>query len=169
MPHESHEPHELTAHEPEHREQAGDSDRSTLRGCIADAILNAAADAVVVCDRDGIICCWNPGAVRIFGFTVADAIGSSLDIIIPERLQGRHWDGFHTMISSGKSRYPEGHLLSAPGRRKNGSQVSIEFTVVTLKDANGAVSNIVALMRDVTARFEEMKALRKQVRESAVA
>jgi len=71
------------------------------------------------------------------------------------------------MMSSGQSQYPEGHLLSAPGRRKDGAQVSIEFTVVTVKDDRGGVSNIVALMRDVTARFEKMKALRKHVHASA--
>ena len=126
-----------------------------------------AADAVIACDNDGIIRIWNPGAARIFGFGIEEAVGQSLDIIIPEKLRGRHWEGFHKMMSSGRSRYPEGHLLSAPGCRKDGSQVSIEFTVVTLKDHKGQVSNIVALMRDVTARFEEMKALRKQLRGSA--
>ena len=131
---------------------------------VADAILNATADAIVVCDRNGNICFWNPGASRIFGFEATEALGRSLDILIPERLQTRHWEGFHNMMSSGQSRYPEGHLLSAPGRRKDGSQVSIEFTVVALKDDQGRVSNIVALMRDVTARFEELKALRKQLR-----
>jgi PAS domain S-box-containing protein len=149
------------------RAQADREARSPLRAQVADAILNAAADAVVVCDGDGIIRLWNPGAARIFGFDAAEAIGQSLDLIIPERLQARHWDGFHKMMSSGQSRYPEGHLLSAPGRRKDGSQVSIEFTVVMLRDEHRRVSNIVAIMRDVTARFEEIKALRKELREAA--
>jgi len=137
-----------------------------LRARFADAILNAAADAVIACDRSGMICFWSPGATRIFGFESADAMGKSLDIIIPERLRARHWDGFHAMMRSGRSRYPEGHLLSAPGRRKDGAQISVEFTVVMLKDDDGQTTNIVAVMRDVTARFEEIKALRKQLRES---
>jgi nitric oxide dioxygenase len=148
---------------------AADHDgRAALRARVTDVILNTAANAVVVCDRDGIICLWNPGATRIFGFAVGEAVGQSLDIIIPDRLQARHWEGFHKMIGSGQSRYPEGHLLSVPGRRKDGSQVSTEFTVVTIKDEQGRVSNIVAILRDVTARFEEMKALRKQLRENAL-
>ncbi len=156
---------------PDETDESKEADRNglaALRARMADAILNAAANAVVVCDRDGIICFWNPGAVRIFGFGVGEAVGQSLDIIIPDRLQARHWEGFHKMICSGQSRYPEGHLLSVPGRRKDGSQVSIEFTVATIKDEQGRVSNIVAVLRDITARIEEMKALRKQLRENAL-
>ena len=138
-----------------------------LRARIANAILDAAADAVIASDRHGTICFWSPGATRIFGFEAAEAIGKSLDIIIPERLQARHWDGFHGVMSSGRSRYPEGHLLSAPGRRKDGAQISVEFTVVMLNDDGGKITNIVAIMRDVTERFEEMKALRKQARANA--
>ncbi len=144
-----------------------DQDGGALRARVAEAMFNAAADAIVVCDRDGVIRLWNPGAARIFGFEAVEAVGRSLDIIIPERLQARHWEGFHQMMKSGRSRYAQGHLLSVPGRRKDGSQVSIEFTVVTLQDDQGRVTDIVATMRDVTARFEEMKALRKQLRESA--
>lgn len=137
------------------------ADDASLRARVADAIFDAAADAVIVCDRDGVIRLWSAGASRIFGLTAAEAMGQSLDIIIPERLQARHWDGFHKMMASGQSRYPAGHLLSAPGRRKDGSQLSVEFTAVALKGADGRVQNIVAIMRDVTERFEEMKALRR--------
>jgi PAS domain S-box-containing protein len=141
--------------------------RHELRARATDAIVNAAADAIVVCDRDGIIQLWNPGAARIFGFAELEAVGQSLNIIIPERLQARHWEGFNRMMASGRSRYDEGHVLAVPGCRKDGSQVSIEFTVVTLMDESSRVSHIVATLRDVTARFEEMKALRKQLRERA--
>jgi PAS domain S-box-containing protein len=140
-------------------------DEAALRARVADAILDAASDAVIACDRDGIIRLWSAGATRIFGFTAAEALGQSLDVIIPERLQARHWDGFHKMMAGGQSRYPQGHLLAAPGRRKGGSQVSVEFTAVALKGADGRVENIVAVMRDVTARFEEMRALRRALAE----
>lgn len=138
-------------------------DDAALRARVADSILDAGSDAVIVCDRDGAIRLWSAGAERMFGFTAAEALGQSLDIIIPERLQARHWDGFHTMMATGQSRYPQGHLLSAPGRRKGGTQVSVEFTAVALKGDDGRVSHIIAVMRDVTARFEEMKALRRQL------
>jgi len=131
---------------------------------IAASLLHGEADAIVVCDREGIIRFWNPGAVRIFGFAESEAVGQSLDIIIPERLRARHWDGFHTMMRTGQSRYSGGDMLSVPGERKDGARISVEFTIVPIKDAQGQVAGLASVMRDVTARFEELKALRQQAR-----
>src|SRR5688500_12098003 len=72
---------------------------------VANAVLAAAADAVVATDRHGIISVWNPGAERIFGHRAAEVVGHSLDIIIPERLRARHWEGFHRVIAAGQSHY----------------------------------------------------------------
>ena len=138
-----------------------DPEQAAARARIADALLDSAAEAIVASDRAGIITFWNAGAVRIFGFSAAEALGQSLDLIIPERLQARHWDGFHKMIGSGASRYAEGHVLSAPGRRKDGAQLSVAFTITPILDG-GAISALVAVMRDVTASFEELKRLRRQ-------
>jgi PAS domain S-box-containing protein len=131
---------------------------------IAAAILAASSDAIVVSDREGIIRFWNPGAERIFGHSTPDALGQSLDIIIPERLRARHWEGFREVIASGRSRYSVGALLSVPALRKDGSQLSVEFTITPILSASGEISGLVATMRDVTARFEETKALRQQLR-----
>jgi len=84
----------------------------------------------------------------------------SLDIIIPEQI--RHWEGFHKRVVTGQSHYPESHILSVPGHRKDGSRLSVEFTATTLKEG-GRVVSVVAVMRDVTARFEEIKTLRRQL------
>ncbi|HEX5507547.1 MAG TPA: PAS domain S-box protein [Pseudolabrys sp.] len=130
-----------------------------------DALLQSKGDAIVVCDHDGVIRFWNPGAVRIFGFTEEEAIGQSLDIIIPERLRARHWDGYHQMMRTGQSRYAGGDMLSVPSHRKDGTRLSIEFTIVPIKGAQGKVTALAAVMRDATSRFEEMKALRQQLRE----
>ena len=127
----------------------------------ADAILAASADAVVAVDRNGIIRVWNPGAERVFGHAADEVIGRSLDVIIPERLRARHWDGFRKTIETGESRYAGGDLLSVPSIRKTGERISVEFTIVPLKDGFGRMEGMVAIMRDVTARFEEMKSLRK--------
>src|SRR5262245_17684015 len=118
------------------------------RAKIANALLDSAAEAIVATDRAGIITFWNAGAVRIFGFSAAQALGQSLDLIIPERLRARHWDGFHKMIGSGVSRYAEGHVLSVPGQRQDGAQISVAFTIAPIKD-NGAIGGLVAVMRDV--------------------
>jgi PAS domain S-box-containing protein len=129
---------------------------------IADAVLSTRADAVVAADRDGIIQYWNPGAERIFGFPASEAVGRSLDLIIPERLRQRHWDGYRHTIATGESRYGEADLLSVPALRRDGATISVEFTIVPLK-ADGQIVGIVAIMRDATKRFEEMRALRRKL------
>ena len=129
---------------------------------IAQALLAFGSDAIVATDRDGIIRHWNKGAERIFGHSAAEAVGQSLDLIIPENLRARHWEGYRHVMQTGRSRYGEGELLAVPGLRKDGSRVSLEFTIAPVRDAAGAMIGVVAILRDVTARFEEMKALRKQ-------
>jgi len=130
---------------------------------VAEALLTTRSDAVVAADADGIIRFWNPGAERVFGFSEADAIGQSLDVIIPERLRQRHWDGYRHTMATGQSRYGEGEMLSVPALRKDGATISVEFTVVPLKSADGQMTGIIAIMRDATKRFEEMRALRRKL------
>ncbi|WP_454685252.1 PAS domain-containing protein [Ancylobacter moscoviensis] len=133
------------------------------RAAIGEALLDSAADAVVASDSEGAIVLWNAGAERIFGFTEDEALGQSLDIIIPEPFRARHWEGYRETVASGQSRYGAGDLLAVPGLHRDGRRISIEFTIVLLKDAAGKVTGMVASVRDVTARFEETKALRKRV------
>jgi PAS domain S-box-containing protein len=134
---------------------------------VADALLSAAADAVVATDHDGIIRVWNPGAERIFGHRADEAMGQSLDLIIPERLRSRHWEGFHRVMATGESHYGAGDLLSVPGLRKDGRRISLEFTIVPLKDERGQMWGLAAVMRDVTSRFEEMRTLKKKLAEAS--
>ena len=133
----------------------------------ADGIVSASADAVVAADRSGIIRLWNPGAERIFGHRAGEAVGQSLDLIIPERLRTAHWDGWRRVVETGRSRYGDGDLLSVPAIRKDGERISVEFTIVPLKDETGGMVGMAALMRDVTQRFEEMKTLRRQLAAAA--
>jgi PAS domain S-box-containing protein len=135
--------------------------------CFAVALLQTMPDAVVYSDADGRIRFWNQGAERIFGFEKAEAVGQSLDIIVPESLRGRHWDGYHKTITTGVTRYGAGDLLSVPAIRKDGSRISVEFTIVPFHDESGRMQGIAAIMRDVTARFEEMRALRKRAAEAS--
>ena len=133
---------------------------------VAKAVLAARSDAVVAADRDGIIRFWNPGAERMFGHVSAEAIGQSLDLIIPERLRKRHWDGFRHTMATGVSRYGEGDLLAVPAIRKDGATISVEFTIVPLKTDTGAMTGMVAIMRDVTARFAELRELKRKLAET---
>lgn len=130
---------------------------------LADAILSINSDAIVAADKDGIIRFWNPGAERIFGYTSGAAIGQSLDIIIREQLRKRHWDGYCQFIKSDESRYGHGDILAVPGIKKDGAGVSIEFTIVSLRDEAGQLIGLAAIMRDVTKRFEEIRALKQKL------
>ena len=130
---------------------------------LADAVLHTTSDAIVASDKDGIIQFWNAGAERIFGYTSGDAMGKSLDIIIPERLRARHWQGYRQVMATGESRYGHGDVLAVPGIRKDGTGVSLEFTIVPVRDETSRMIGMVAIMRDVTARFEEMRALRQKI------
>ena len=134
---------------------------------LADAVLRTNSDAIVASDKDGIIRFWNPGAERIFGYMSGDAIGQSLDIIIPERLRARHWQGYRQVMVTGESRYGHGDVLAVPGLRKDGTGISLEFTIVPIRDETGQMIGMAAIMRDVTVRFEEIRALRRKVTEAA--
>jgi PAS domain S-box-containing protein len=124
-----------------------------------------APDAVIYADGDGVIRFWNAGAERIFGFSRAEAVGSSLDIIIPQNLRARHWAGFAATMRTGKTRYGAGDILAVPALRRDGTRLSIEFTVLPFHNDAGHMIGIAAILRDVTKRFEEMKALRRQLAE----
>ena len=127
-------------------------------------LVAAVGDAIVACGADGLITVWNPAAKYIFGFTRAEALGQSLDIIIPERLRKRHWDGYDKTMQTGVTRY--GHdVLRVPAINKKGEPLSIAFTVGMLHGADGRVSAIVASMRDETARFNEDRAMKKRIAE----
>ena len=129
----------------------------------ADRLVSGMSDAVVYADAEGVIRLWNRGATRIFGFAEAEALGRSLDIIIPENLRERHWHGYRATMRTGRSRYGDGQVLSVPAVRKDGARISVEFIIVPFADDTGQMIGITAIMRDVTARFEELRALRRQL------
>jgi PAS domain S-box-containing protein len=135
----------------------------TIPSELGEALLNSASDAIVATDREGVITFWNPGAERIFGFTAEEAVGHTLDLMIPENLRARHWSGFRHTMETGISRYGHGDLLSVPGLTKDGRRISVEFTIVMLRDATQAVTGTVAVMRDVTKRFDEVRELKRRL------
>jgi PAS domain S-box-containing protein len=127
-------------------------------------LVAAAGDAIVAADPQGKVTLWNPAAERIFGFSREEALGRSLDLIIPERFRQRHWDGYDKVMRSGETRYGT-QVLRVPALRKDGRPLSIAFTVALLKDADGEVQSIVAIMRDDTERWNEERALKKRMAE----
>lgn len=129
---------------------------------LANALLHSPAEAIIATDRDGLITFWNAGATRIFGHSAAEAIGQSLDVIIPENQRARHWAGYNEVMATGQSRYSEGATLAVPALHKDGRRISLEFTITPLKDSAGRMTGMASVLRDVTARFEELRALRKK-------
>ena len=127
-------------------------------------LVSAVGDAIVVCDASGAITLWKPAAEYMFGFTESEALGHSLDMIIPERLRQRHWDGYHKTMETGITRY--GHdVLRVPATHKDGRAMSISFTVGMLYSVDQKVTGIAAVIRDETAKFNEDRVLRKRLAE----
>lgn len=125
-------------------------------------LLDDSPDAILIADKEGIIRYWNKGAEAIFGHTAAEAVNQSLDLIIPEQLRGRHWEGYWRVMASGETKYTTG-LLSSPGFRKDGTRVSLEFSIVLLRDESGGMQGCASIMRDVSDRWQKEKALRERL------
>ena len=126
------------------------------------ALVAAIGDAVMVCDAQGAILLWNPACERMFGHTEAEVLGKTMDLIIPERLRKRHWEGYEKTMATGITKY--GHdVLRVPAIDKQGNSLSIAFTVAMLYGADGKVNAIASIIRDETARFNDERALKKRV------
>jgi PAS domain S-box-containing protein len=132
---------------------------------IAESLLRSAGDGIVVAGPDGRIAFWNAAAERVFGFSEREALGRSLDLIIPEKHRAAHWKGWEAVLASGTTRYGE-QLLRVPALHKEGRALSIAFTVALLKSAaRGELLGVAAIVRDETARWAEERALRRRIAE----
>lgn len=126
------------------------------------ALVWAMGDAVIGAGTDGVIVLWNPAAERLFGFTAEEALGGSLDLIIPERFRNRHWNGYQQVMRTGRTRYGS-DVLRVPALHKDGRTLSIAFTVALLYTRENEVQTIVAIVRDETSRWQEDRALRQRL------
>lgn len=133
-------------------------DDATLAG-----LVHELADAVIIADADGAIAYWNQAAERVFGWTSEQAVGQSLDLIVPERQQGAHWEGYRKVMATGETRYGA-ELLRVPSRHADGERRSIAFTVTLLTGASGEVTGIAAVVRDETQRWQDEQDLRRRLR-----
>jgi len=129
-----------------------------------EAMVQAFGDGVIACDVAGTIVFWNAAATRIFGFSAEEATGQSLDLIIPQRQQQRHWDGYHHTLATGQTKYGS-DVLRVPAVHKEGRPLSIAFTVALLHAPDGAMAGIAAVVRDDTVRWGEERALKARLRE----
>jgi PAS domain S-box-containing protein len=134
---------------------------------LARHLLATGSDAIIAADKEGVVRFWNPGAERIFGFAREEAVGQPLDLIIPERLRKRHADGYRRVMAGGESRYGHGDVLAVPAVRKGGAGISVEFTIIPMNDEAGRLSGVAAIVRDVTRKFEELRALKRRAAAAA--
>ena len=118
--------------------------------------------AVIFSDSDGLIRFWNAGAQAMFGYTAEEAVGQSLDMIVPERQRARHWEGYHKVMATGITKYGR-ELLAVPAMRKDGTRISVEFSIVLLRAASGEMLGAAAIMQDVTARWQQQKQLKERL------
>ena len=132
------------------------------RNMLCRQIVETAGDAIIFADRDGIIRLWNRAAEGIFGYTEAEAVGQSLDLIVPERQRELHWKGYARVMLDGVTKYGS-ETLSVPAVTKDGERISIEFTINLLRDGDGKVLGPVAILRDVTAKWIREKELRQRL------
>ncbi len=127
-------------------------------------IVEESRDAVIFADRAGLIRLWNAGAAEMFGYAPAEALGQPLDLIIPENLRARHAEGYRRVMQAGATRYAR-EVLAVPGLRKDGARLSLEFTLVLIRNDPGEILGTAAILRDVTVRFQRDKELKKRLAE----
>jgi PAS domain S-box-containing protein len=126
--------------------------------------MNELPAAIIFGARDGVVRLWNAGAEAMFGWRAEEAIGKSMDIIIPEKHQPRHWEGYARVMQTGVTKYGKS-VLAVPALTKDGRRISIEFNVALIKDADGQILGVAANIQDVTARWERDKALHARLAE----
>jgi PAS domain S-box-containing protein len=126
-------------------------------------IIENSQDAILFADREGIVDLWNSGAEAIFGYTKEEVRGKSLDLIVPEKLRQRHWDGYQKVMKTGKTRYGK-ELLKVPAIRKDGTSISVEFTIVLVRNQRNEIIGTAAIIRDVTERWKQEKELKQKLK-----
>lgn len=129
---------------------------------LAAAIVDQAPDAIIFADRDGSIRIWNRGAERIFGYSAAEALGASLDLIIPERFRRAHWEGFRRAIETGGTKYT-GRVLTTRSAHRDGSKLYVDLSFGLVRDDGGAILGALAIGRDTTARYLAEAELRSRL------
>ena len=124
----------------------------------ADLILEQMGDAVVYADETGVIRRWNRAAAALFGYSAENAIGQSLDLIIPERFRAAHWRGFDAAVKTGATKL-RGRPTLTQAMHQTGRKLYVELTFALIApQAGGPAYGAVAVARDVTERVEQQKA-----------
>jgi PAS domain S-box-containing protein len=144
---------------------AAREDIMAIEDDVARALLASQGDGIMAVNASGEITLWSPACERIFGFTAAEAVGGSLEMIIPENQRERHWTGFDKTMETGETKFGGGDLLSVPALTKDGRRISAEFTIALLLGEDGKPVGMVSIVRDASKAFDERRILRRRVAE----
>jgi PAS domain S-box-containing protein len=122
---------------------------SASEEAIAQAALAPGPHAVISADREGVIREWNAIAESIFGYTANDAVGRTLDLVIPDEERADHWRNYRRVIASGILNYRPDHILDVEGVRRNGTRVKLDVALLAIRDLAGHLLGVTAIMREV--------------------
>lgn len=125
-------------------------------------IFECMSEALIFADPRGVIRMWNPGAESLFGHTAADALGQSLDLIIPERLRKPHWEGFDRALRLGATAHGRRSIITR-ALHKSGQQLYVDMSFAVVRNRAGETTGAMAVARDATDRYLEEKNLRHQL------
>jgi PAS domain S-box-containing protein len=131
-------------------------------GLLYQRIVEDSPIAILFADREGKIRFWNSGAEAMFGYQAHEAVGESLDLIVPEKQRARHWEGWTKVMATGVTKYGR-DPLAVPALKKDGSRISIEFHIVLVRSSIGELQGAAAMVQDVTVRWQREKELRARL------
>lgn len=117
----------------------------------AAGLIEQLPDAVVAADREGVIRFWNAAAVELFGYAASEAIGQSLDLIIPERFRAAHWKGYDAALETGETKYA-GRVMTTRATTRSGEKRYVALRFAIVREPDGRVWGAVALARETEAR-----------------
>ncbi len=123
-------------------------------------IVELSFDAIVVADEDGIIRFWNPAAERMFGYSAEEAIGMSVNKLMPDEWRERHGSAIERFKATGAQK-TIGRTIEVEGQRKDGSRFMKEMSLSAEKVSDRWV--FMAVMRDVTERKRMENELRERL------
>jgi PAS domain S-box-containing protein len=121
---------------------------SASEQAIAQAALAPGPHAVISADREGFIRDWNEIAEHIFGHSAGQAIGQTLDLVVPVEERDNHWRNFRRVMTTGLLNYRPDHVLDVEGLRQDGTRVRLDVALIAIPDEAGRLVGITAIMRE---------------------